>query len=79
MSLTNARSIEPLYIVIVREQNAQQLLQEWAKSAGVNVTIESNRMKIFESRSFDLFNLSWPHSWDQVTIWDCWRRQHIHN
>lgn len=77
MTISNFRSSEALYIIIVRSKNAEQLLKDWARQANVAVTIEQNRMKLFEARSFNLFQVGWPHSWNDVTIWDCWNRRHI--
>ena len=77
MTISNFRSNEALYIVIVRDKNAEQLLKQWAKSANVQVSIDSNRMKIFEQRSLSLFQIQWQHDWEQVTIWDCWNRKHM--
>jgi hypothetical protein len=77
MTISNFRSNEALYIVIVRDKNAEQLLKQWAKSANVQVSIDSNRMKIFEQRSLSLFQIQWQHDWEQVTIWDCWNRRHL--
>ena len=77
MTISNFRASEPLYIVIVREKNAEQLLKEWARSANVTVTVETNRMKMFESRSLTLFQMTWAHGYDNVTIWDAWNKRHI--
>jgi len=77
MTISSFRSSDALYIVIVRDKNAEQLLRQWAKSSNAQVTIESNRMKIYEQNSLYMFRLHWPHNWDSVTIWDCWNRQHI--
>ena len=77
MSTTSYRSTEPLYLVIVRETNAQSMLQDWAKSSRSQVSIDGNRMKMFDNRSFSLFQLQWTHNWDNVTIWDCWAKRHI--
>jgi hypothetical protein len=77
MTISNFRASEPLYIVIVRDKDAEQQLRAWAKSAGAQVTIESNRMKIFEQRSLSLFQMSWAHGYDNVTIWDAWNKRHI--
>ena len=77
MTITNFRATEALYIVIIRDNNAEQLLKQWAKSANVQVSIDSNRMKIFEQRGLSLFQIQWPHDWNQVTIWDCWNKRHI--
>lgn len=78
MTISNFRATEPLYIIIVREKNAETLLRDWAKTNALSVTIENNRMKIFDQRSFDIFSMMWPGSWESVTIWDTWNRRHIH-
>jgi hypothetical protein len=79
MSLPNYRATEALYIVFVQDKNAEQLLKHWAKSVNAQVTIESNRMKIFDQRSYNLFLVEWSHDWDNVTIWDTWNKRHIHS
>ena len=78
MTISNFRGSEPLYIVIVRDNNAEKLLKQWAQTTSSQVTIEGNRMKIFEQRSYSLFHMQWTHDWDNVTIWDCWNKRHIH-
>ena len=77
MTISNFRSSEPLYIVIVRDRNAENMLKSWAKDANAQVTIENNRMKIFESRSLQIFRMTWEHDWSQVTLWDAWNKRHI--
>jgi len=44
MSISNFRSSQALYLVIIRDRNAEQLLKDWARSANAAVTIENNRM-----------------------------------
>lgn len=77
MSVKNFRSNEALYLVIVRDKNAEQLLKDWARDQKVQVTVENNRMKLFEQRGLTLFQMHWTHDWNNVTIWDCWNRRHI--
>ena len=77
MTIRNFRVSEALYLIIVRDRNAEQLLKDWAKTVQVQATIENNRMKLFEQRGLILFQMNWTHSWNNVTIWDCWKRQHI--
>lgn len=79
MTISNFRATEPLYIVILREKNAEQRLRDWAKTNNVQVALESNRMKLFEHRALNLFQLSWSGNWDMVTIWDCWNKRHIYS
>jgi len=77
MTISNFRASEALYLIIVRDKNAEQLLKDWAKSVQVQATVENNRMKIFEQRGLVLFQMNWTHDWNNVKIWDCWKRQHI--
>jgi hypothetical protein len=68
-----------LYIIIIREKNAEQALKVWAKTANVQVQIDTNRMKLFDQRTLNLFQLNWSGAWDNVTIWDCWNKRHINS
>jgi hypothetical protein len=77
MSVKNFRSNEALYLVIVRDKDAEQLLRDWAREQNVQVSVENNRMKLFEQRGLTLFQMNWTHSWNNVTIWDCWNKRHI--
>ena len=77
MTISNFRASEPLYLVIVREKNAEHLLKTWARTANCQVAIESNRMKIFEHRSLSVFQMTWEHGYDNVSIWDTWNKRHI--
>jgi len=78
MTIPLYRASEAQYIVIVRDRNAEHLLRTWARSANAQVVIENNRMKLFEHRSLNLFQMGWSHGWDNVTIWDTWNKRHIH-
>lgn len=77
MTISNFRASEPLYLVIVREKNAEHLLKTWAKTSNCQVSIESNRMKIFDQRSLSVFQMTWTHGYDNVAIWDTWNKRHI--
>ncbi len=79
MTISSFRATEPLYIVIVRDRDAEQSLRAWAKSANVQVSIETNRMKIFEHRTLNQFQMNWSGDWEQVTIWDCWNKRHVYS
>lgn len=79
MSNTNFRSTEALYLIIVREKNAEQMLRNWARKNNSPAVIENNRMRIYEGRSLAMFQMNWPHNWNNVTIWDYWNRRHIGN
>lgn len=79
MSITNYRATEPLYIIIIREKNAEQSLKLWAKTANAQVQIETNRMKLYDHRTLNLFQINWQGEWNNVTIWDCWNKRHINS
>jgi hypothetical protein len=77
MTIPQYRSSEPLYLVIVKEAQAEQNLRAWAKKHGCQVQIDGNRMKIFDARSLVLFQTQWNGSWDSVMIWDYWSKRHV--
>lgn len=78
MTISNLRSHEPLYIIMVREEQGEKLLRKWARDHQCQVSIEGNRMKIFDNLSFSRFQISWDRSWHNVTIWDCWNKRHVY-
>ena len=77
MTIRNTRATEALYLIIVRDKNAESLLRQWVDENNIYASVENNRMKIFEQRGLTLFQMKWTHNWNNVTIWDCWKRQHI--
>lgn len=77
MSTGNYRSNEPLFIVILHLDQANRLLRDWVKNLKLSITVENNRMLIYDNRSLEFFRIHWPHGWDNVVIWDCWNRRHI--
>lgn len=80
MSILHFRAAEPLYIVIVRNNNhAENQLKAWIKDNKVEyATVSGNRMMLHHQQAFDRFLISWTHDWDAVTIWDTWNRRHIY-
>ena len=77
MTINHFRASEPLYIVILREKNAEQLFKDWAKKSNVQVSVESNKMKIFDQRSYSLFQMNWEHGNENLVVWDAWNKRHI--
>ena len=79
MSITNFRAAEPLYIVILRNQQAEQLLKTWIRENKVeHVSVTGNRMMVHHQQAFENFRVTWTHNWDLVTVWDTWNRRHIY-
>jgi hypothetical protein len=77
VSITNYKSHEPLYILIISHPNANHQLTKWAKEFKVHGKIESNKMKLFDTRGLSLFHLHWPHNLEDTLIWDCWNKCHL--
>lgn len=79
MTIANYRSQEPLYIIMIRENNPESQLKDWARSHKIQATIEGNRMKLFDHHALSIFHMNWKGDWGQVTIWDCWNKRHIYS
>jgi hypothetical protein len=79
MHITKHRTVEPLYIVILRNQQAESLLKLWIKENRVDhANVAGNKMMIHHQNAFDCFLMTWAHNWDLVTVWDAWNRRHIY-
>ena len=79
MSTINTRTVEPLYIVILRNQQAESLLRNWVRENKIEHTsVNGNRLMIHHQNAFDRFLLTWHHNWESVTVWDVWNRRHIY-
>ncbi len=79
MSITNFRTAEPLYIVILRNQQAETLLKAWIREHKIeHANVSGNKMMLHHQGAFDRFLISWTHNWDLVTVWDTWNRRHIY-
>ena len=69
---------EPLYIVYIHDNRAEDQLRQWhSANPTAVVVIAGARMRIYDDRSWSLFRVRWLGSWDSVTVWDTWRRCHI--
>lgn len=79
MSITNFRAAEPLYIVILRNQQAESLLKSWIRDNRIeHASVNGNRLMIHHQQVFENFRLTWTHDWNLVTVWDTWNRRHIY-
>lgn len=79
MVATRYSSIEPLYIVIFRNSQAESILRGWVKDNKIqHATVVGNRMMLHQQQAFDQMLVMWTHSWSTVTIWDTWHRRHIY-
>lgn len=69
---------EPLYIIILRTDNAETLLKAWAnENHRIVATVENNRLKLYHSESLNHFIVTWKKHWDRIMIWDTWNKRHI--
>ena len=80
MTISNYRAVEPLYIVILRNNNqAELLLRSWIKENQIeHANISGNRMMLHHQQAFDRFLVTWTHEWTAITVWDTWNRRHIY-
>ena len=79
MSISNFRTAEPLYIVILRSQDAEALLKSWVREHKIeHVSITGNRMMLHQQQALENFKLTWAHDWELVTVWDTWHKRHVY-
>jgi hypothetical protein len=78
MSHPNSRQGEALYIVIVRDTQANTLLKNWASKNRQEVHLANNKMSLYSQNSLSIFQVTWNNDWGNVTIWDAWNRRHIY-
>lgn len=78
MTISNYRSEQPLFTVIVRDANARSQLTQWTTtSRSIAARVEDNRMHIFDHNTLSLFIVTWAHGWNNLMIWDPWTKRHI--
>jgi hypothetical protein len=79
MSIPTYRAVEPLYIVMLRNNQAETMFKSWIRRHQIDhVTVASNRMMLHHQQALDRFLVTWTHEWTAITIWDCWNRRHIY-
>jgi len=80
MTIPNYRAVEPLYIVILRNNTqAESLFRTWIKENRIeHANISGNRMMLHDQRAFEQFRVTWSHNMNSVTVWDTWMRRHIY-
>lgn len=78
MSISQFRSTEPMYIVVLQGPDATRRLRDWARNNKQQVSVDGNRMRLYEQNSLITFQMTWTGDWSAVTVWDTWNRRHIH-
>lgn len=79
MAIETFRAVEPLYIVILRNTQAENLLRSWVRDNKIeHANVNGNRMMLHHQQAFDRFLVTWDHNWDSITVWDTWNRRHIY-
>ena len=78
MSSHHSKEADARYIIMLRGNAAEKKLTDWCRQHRASAIVKDNRMHILDERTFGLFNVTWVHSWTNVTIWDCWNRRHIY-
>ena len=79
MSVSVFKNGDALYTIIFRDPNAKTLLQKWLTSnRHAQAKVEDNKLHIYDHNTFNIFFVSWPHDWDKILIWDCYKKRHIY-
>ena len=69
---------EPLYIIVVRDNAAENKLKTWAQSSPHNrASVDGNRLRIFDHHTWHRFRVTWIHGFNQLSVWDSWNRRHV--
>ena len=77
--MSRPQQSEPLFIVHLHDPQAERLFKKWhSANPTASVQIAGQRMRIYDHRSWSLFQINWRGDWDLTTVWDTWRRCHIH-
>jgi hypothetical protein len=80
MTIITYRSIEPLFILIYKNQpQAEKIFKSWAQENRIDYfQINGNRMMLYDQYSFEKFKITWNTSIDNIIIWDNWNKRHIY-
>jgi hypothetical protein len=79
MTISSFRAVEPLYIVILRDNKAETILRAWVRDNKIeHTTVTGNRMMLHHQQAFDRLLITWSGPWENITIWDTWNRRHIY-
>jgi hypothetical protein len=80
MSIPTYRAVEPLYIVMLRNNNqAEPMFKTWIRKHQIeHATVAGNRMMLHDQRAFEQFRVTWAHNFNSVTVWDTWMKRHIY-
>jgi phosphopantetheine adenylyltransferase len=79
MSIPTYRAVEPLYIVMLRNNQAEPMFKTWIRKNQIeHATVNGNKMMLHHQQAFDRFLVTWAHEWNMITVWDTWNRRHIY-
>lgn len=78
MSNQSQRQGEALYVIILRDPQAQAMLKSWAAKNRQEAQVSNNRMNLYSQNSFNTFQVTWTNGWGNITVWDTWNRRHIY-
>ena len=79
MTLPIYKNGDPLYTIILRDQEARNQLTRWIQSSKtIQARVEDNRMHLFDHNSLMIFVVTWAHSWDNIMVWDTYQMRHIY-
>ena len=78
MTISTIKHSEPLFIVILRDNQANSLLRDWiTKNRIQHAQVHDHRMTLFDHHGLSMFMITWPHGWNNLIIWDAWNKRHL--
>ena len=79
MTLPQYKNGDALYTIICRGDDAKAKLHKWTTtSRSIQARVDDNKMHIYDHNSLMIFVVTWNHTWDNILIWDCYTKRHIH-
>jgi hypothetical protein len=59
MSSYNSKQGDALYVIIIRDSQANTLLKNWASKNRQDVHLANNKMSLYSQNSLNLFQVTW--------------------
>jgi len=80
MTITNYRTVEPLYIIFLRNTTqAEAMFKAWIREHRIeHANVTGNKMMLHSPSAFEQFRITWQHGVSSITVWDTWNRRHIY-
>lgn len=78
MTVSTIKHSEPLFVVVLRDNQANALLKAWVSQNRVpHAQVHEHRMQLYDHHALSMFMMTWTGSWSNILIWDAWNKRHI--